>query len=344
MRLIFKALLCFCLVVSARAQLLTVTSTNLTDSSNVAVSNATVTFAPVLNTGQPASYRKGTASGQVIIKPVSATVTAGAFSLVVVDTSLTNPANICYAVMVTDNITGANLLGAGYSCVQPTTTASWCGATNCNFDAFPPNLSPMLPFVTGPVGPQGAPGGSGSVATRLTLGTDLNTITACGYYDASSPSNGPAALAGVFQKVTVVCSADTRFVTQIAYDMVGGTNASYIRNQTASSWGAWQIVSPPGMWSATGLANTFRMQVATATGCSITTATALASCVATVNFPVSEPDMSYNIVGCQIIGSSSDAALGNITAFSTTGISIKEFTLLSTTVTAGTIACLIVHN
>lgn len=100
--------------------------------------------------------------GQAIVSPVSATVTSGSFSLSVVDTSITDPANICYSVTVTDNITGNNLLGAGYRCVQPSSTATWCSGSACNFDSYPPNLSPQVISQSGPTGPAGPTGAIGA--------------------------------------------------------------------------------------------------------------------------------------------------------------------------------------
>src|ERR1017187_4193316 len=84
----------------------------------VAVTNATTTWAPVDNSGSPISARIN-GSGQRVATPVSAQVTSGAFSLVVADTALTNPSNICYLVTVTDNLTGNAELNKGFTCLQP---------------------------------------------------------------------------------------------------------------------------------------------------------------------------------------------------------------------------------
>jgi hypothetical protein len=161
-RCVYLCLMIAGLAVPVHAQYLTVSGSQLTDSSGNAISNATLTFAPVLSNGSPASFRKGTTGGQAVVTPVTANVTSGAFSLQVVDTSQTMPVNMCYAVTVTDNVTGNSLLGSGYGCVQPASTVtSWCTATTCNFDAYQPNLAALALIQTGPQGPQGATGPQG---------------------------------------------------------------------------------------------------------------------------------------------------------------------------------------
>jgi hypothetical protein len=343
MKRIIQALLCLCLYTSAGAQMITVSGSNLTDSSNAAVSNATITFAPVLPSGQATSYRKGTAGGQVIVKPVSAAVTSGAFSISVADTSLTNPANICYAVTVTDNVTGANLLGGGYGCVQPTTSASWCSSV-CNFDAYPPDLSPMLPVQAGPQGIQGVPGGPNTTATRLNA-VNMNTLTQCGTYDGSSMVNGPSAFGSNFFHWQVICTDDPTFATQIAFDMIGGTNTFYVRNETYGTWGAWQVGGPAGMWSTTGIINTVQMQVATATTstctASLTAFTAGSTCMVTVPLPVTEPDTNYREV-CTAQGDF--VAVGQVATPTTTSIPVNVFGTLTGVHVGATITCLVIHN
>lgn len=180
MKNIIKALLTLCLSASFSAsafgQMVTVSGTQLTDSSGSPVSNATITFAPSLLNGQPTSFRKGVSGGQTIIRPVTATVTSGAFSLSVADSSTTDPVNVCYNVTVTDNVTGNNLLGSGYGCVQPSTTATWCSGTACNFDSYPPNLLPQAQQQSGPQGIQGIQGIQGPIGAP-TSGVNLTPST-----------------------------------------------------------------------------------------------------------------------------------------------------------------------
>jgi hypothetical protein len=102
----------------------------------------------------------------------------------------------------------------------------------------------------------GAMGFSGPftwTTARWITGTDLNTVTACGYYDGASMKNGPAAFGSKYMRVQVVCSADAEFLNQVAYDMSeAGTNTSYIRNRNSGTWGAWQLVAAPGIVGFSG--------------------------------------------------------------------------------------------
>jgi hypothetical protein len=367
MKQIFKALLILCLSISvACAQNVSVTSANLTDVSGATVSNATITFSPVLVNGQPVSFRKGSSNGQTIIRPVSATVTSGAFTINLIDSALTSPLNICYAATVTDNVTGASLLGPGYSCVQPSSTStSWCslvGSTYvCNFDQYQPNLAPQLPIQTGPTGPPGPTGPQGpigaptsgvnlstttnqalagpittAIAYRLTAGTDVNTITACGYYDLQSPVNGPGALTA-WIKLQVVCSGDPRYVTQIAYDMYG-TNASYIRSSNAGTWDAWQLVTPFASTGALSNSVGFEESSSVLPGCAPSSA-----CVTgTGIFPVTQPDTSYQFV-CTINGNTTgQPVILTVGTKNTTFASVVFYNLSTTTaVSDGSIDCLL---
>jgi hypothetical protein len=124
----------------AQATFATVSGSNVQDSTGSKLASGTITFAPVNNAGKPLSFRAG-GSGQVISSPVNATVTNGAFSIQLADTTQTFPANVCYAVTVTNNVTGQSILGPGYSCVQM--SSSWCSQANnletCNFDSYMPN-------------------------------------------------------------------------------------------------------------------------------------------------------------------------------------------------------------
>lgn len=167
MKRIMQALLCLSLSTCAFGQMVTVLGNQIIDSTGALVSNATITFSPVLSNGNPASYRRGSGGGQAIVTPVSAPVSSGAFSLALVDSAQTSPTNICYAVIVSDNITGSSILGPGYSCVQPTSFNSWCSGGNCDFDGYQPNLKPIALTQTGPAGPIGPPGLPGPVGTPV---------------------------------------------------------------------------------------------------------------------------------------------------------------------------------
>jgi hypothetical protein len=123
----------------------TVSGSNLTDASGNKITNATISFQPCDTNGVPLSFQVNS-SGQSIKNPITSQVTNGTFSVQLADTALTHPQNICYKVTVTDNSSGANLLGAGYL-IQPS-GPTW------SFDSFIPTL-PNLPTMQ--VGPQGPP-------------------------------------------------------------------------------------------------------------------------------------------------------------------------------------------
>lgn len=134
----------------AAAQTVTVSASKLTDGGSPA--NGTIYWKPAQANGQSASYRQP-GGGIATITPLSAPVVDGAFSIVLPDTSLTNPVNVCFVVSL--YTTGGSVLGPGYGCVQPHGTAisggDWCQSGACNFDLYAPSLS------SGPtIGPAGA--------------------------------------------------------------------------------------------------------------------------------------------------------------------------------------------
>jgi hypothetical protein len=145
-----KRIFLACLLMSAvaAAQTVTVSSSSFTDSGGHPV-NGVITFQPALVNGVAASYQKG-GGGVVVAKSVTAQIVNGAFSLTLPDTTLTNPANICFVVKAAIPFTEVPLLGPGYNCVQPHGTATsggdWCQAGTCNFDLYVPNI-PALPIV-----------------------------------------------------------------------------------------------------------------------------------------------------------------------------------------------------
>jgi hypothetical protein len=136
--LLAGALACVLLAVTADAQTVTVSASYVYDGSSPA--NGTVYFAPVLATGQAASYHRpggGTAS----VTPLQAAVVNGGFTLVMPDSSLTTPSNLCFSTsLVTAN---GQVIGPGYGCVQPAANNYWCTSGVCNFDNYTPGLSPI---------------------------------------------------------------------------------------------------------------------------------------------------------------------------------------------------------
>lgn len=163
-RLINIAVAMFCACgLSLAAQTLSVTGSQIVDSTGNPVASATITFAPVDRSGNPISYRMG-GKGQTVTTAVSATVTNGSFSITLPDVAHTNPLNVCFAVVATDNLSGLSLLGRGYNCVQPSSTiTSWCNSTSCNFDNYVPAIGPFPVVQTGPQGIQG-PAGPGFIS------------------------------------------------------------------------------------------------------------------------------------------------------------------------------------
>jgi hypothetical protein len=125
---------------AAGAQTVTVQASYLYDGLNPAY--GTLTLAPVTAAGQPASYHRP-GGGQASITPLTVSVQNGAFTLTgVPDTALTIPANVCFqAILSTQN--GSQVLGPGYSCLQPTYSNSWCTAGVCSLDNFLPSIPPL---------------------------------------------------------------------------------------------------------------------------------------------------------------------------------------------------------
>src|ERR1035437_1066223 len=173
--------------------------TYLQDSTGTMVANATISFAPVNASGVPISYQVN-GHGQAIFSPVTALVTGGAFTVQLADTALTNPVNVCFAVTVTDNVSGKSVLGPGYNCVQPagsgvavTGPNAWCTAAGasggtCNFDLYIPNEAALVVTQVGPTGPACTNGntlwnGTSAPSSGLGLNGDfyLNTASSCLY-------------------------------------------------------------------------------------------------------------------------------------------------------------------
>ena len=190
-----------------------VIGTNLQDSTGALVSNATLVFSPVNATGTAISFRSQcTASGQTVSTPVQATVTGGSFSLLLPDTSLTLPVNVCFSVTAVSGVDGSNLLGPGYTCLQPASSNYWCTASVCDLDLYTPNLGALavsVPGIQGPVGPAGPTGANGpNILTTLTP-TPISGVLkgAAGYVDQAvsgtdydAPGAAAAAQAASLQK------------------------------------------------------------------------------------------------------------------------------------------------
>lgn len=122
------------------AQTDTVVSSHLTNSAGQPLSGY-VYFQPALTNGQPTWYRMP-GGGTVSSNPVQVTVTNGALSVTLPDTTQTYPSNICFVMSYPGGV-----LANGYNCLQPHTTAytasDWCQAGVCNLDNYLPGSQPL---------------------------------------------------------------------------------------------------------------------------------------------------------------------------------------------------------
>jgi hypothetical protein len=228
-----------------------VTGSNTTDSSGVKIANGTIAFAPVNSTGQAIGYQVN-GQGHAITTPVTATVTAGAFSILLADTSLTVPQNVCFSVSVTDAATKKSVLGPGYTCYQPAgygapvtsgscTAASSSAGGSCNFDLVAPNI-PSIPITQkGPLGPQGPIGPQGPTGP---IGPSAGTVIACGGVNdtsaiqtaltAASVNGGRVQLSGpkcvITARLTVTCAQGSA-CNAVWFDL--GSTAVYYNNSVA---------------------------------------------------------------------------------------------------------------
>ncbi len=185
----------------AAAQTVTVSSSSFTDSGGHPV-NGVITFQPALVNGVAASYQKG-GGGVVVAKSVTAQIVNGAFSLTLPDTTLTNPANICFVVKAAIPFTEVPLLGPGYNCVQPHGTAlsggDWCQAGTCNFDLYVPNIPALPVIVTNSSGPNIGSLGNSEVTGQTVSQGSVNLV-------GTVPQNGKY-LISYYASQHALCSA-----------------------------------------------------------------------------------------------------------------------------------------
>jgi hypothetical protein len=163
------------LVGSAAAQYTTVTASAIQDGTGATLQTGSICFDAVDPLGNEISYKAG-GGGQAVRGEVCRDVLNGAIQTTykgvakgtfqVADTTLTVPANICYAATV-KTAAGRVVLGSqpvypdspsGYDCLQPS-------GTTFNFDAYPPTLvgfaALIPPTVTGNLSVVGTLGVSG---------------------------------------------------------------------------------------------------------------------------------------------------------------------------------------
>jgi hypothetical protein len=97
----------------------TVTASNVCDGSGTKLASAIITFTPCdPETGFPTGFAI-TGGGQGVADPISTTITAGVFSVALVDCLETTPFHIGYLVQITDPNTGQQHLPSLYV-IQPT--------------------------------------------------------------------------------------------------------------------------------------------------------------------------------------------------------------------------------
>jgi hypothetical protein len=228
----------FALAGSAVAQTgtVTVSASNLTDSSGNPISNAVVYFAPVNSSGQAISYRYS-GKGQVITRASQATVTNGAFSLTLPDTSMTSPLNVCFAVTVIDNNSGNNLLGPGYGCVQPAYTAtspsSWCANGACDFDDYVPDEAGLAVIQTGPAGPGGPNCSATSPSGTCQVTGNLQPKMLDGTLYADQFSTGTGASSNGISMAVDECQNNLSYACQILAP-------AFYAQADLPNWEAWQ--------------------------------------------------------------------------------------------------------
>ena len=143
---------------------------------------------PTNSAGAPVGFQFG-GGGQGTQSQTCFAVTAGAFSAPVVDTALSNPANVCLAAQLLNPSAPPNQrLVRSWSCLQPASTGQyWCstasGVTTCNLDNYIPTDAANALVVAGPTG---ATGPQGASAITGMSGDGLGNATLTGKFTASN--------------------------------------------------------------------------------------------------------------------------------------------------------------
>jgi hypothetical protein len=156
-------------VACAAAQTERVYSALLADSAGNKLTG-TLEFTPTLSSGASTWYRMP-GGGAATNAPILAPVTSGAFSITLPDTTVTSPANICFAM----SMYGGKPI-AGYQCLQPHVTpangSDWCQSAGCDLDNYVPNLAPAptIGYV------QSVNGCTGVCTVSATAGTVAPTV------------------------------------------------------------------------------------------------------------------------------------------------------------------------
>lgn len=277
--------------IAASAQSVVLYDDSFTDSSGKPLTGI-LWVQPTLLNGTPTSYHfpgGGTTTSTAVPAPVS----SGSFSITLADTSLTFPV-ICF------NLAFNNVLGKGYSCVQPSATgqSSWCttmsDVTRCNLADYLPSSPPQTstPYVSGINGIPGAfiftgAGVSYNSATQTFTFSSSGSITYPGAGLATS--TGTAWRAPVFGDVVALfasgsCSgllkSDGTCVATSSFDAAGVAAADEsaaigtAETVAASLYAARSGATFTGTLAATALvdfsASTSPMKVPVIAGCTTT--------------------------------------------------------------------------
>jgi hypothetical protein len=232
----------------------TVSASDVQDSIGALVSNGTISFTPVNNSGTPISYRVN-GRWQAITSPVTTLVTNGAFSIQLADTSLTTPDNVCYAVTIRNNTNGKQIPGTGYGCVQPsgsgaavTSSNAWCTAAgvgfggSCDFDNYDPNLAALVTVQSGPTGP--APNLASGTVTALNNGlaptfsiTRSNSNFTLNLGIPSGPSVPVGAVQGAWSSTTKYSKGAVVTFNGQSYISLAPSNLGNEPNTRPTQWG-----------------------------------------------------------------------------------------------------------
>jgi len=159
-----------------------------------------VSFQPTLANGIAASYQMPN-GGQSISLACTTYAVAGVFSITLPDVTLTTPPDLCFKV--TAQLNGTQVLGPGYSCVQPHGTATsptdWCQAGVCNFDNYIPVLTlPQTSFPGLPGPPDMIGMWNSMVSNNITAGGSITPVAltdaAVVTWNATNPNLNAATL------------------------------------------------------------------------------------------------------------------------------------------------------
>ncbi|HEY4358231.1 MAG TPA: collagen-like protein [Acidobacteriaceae bacterium] len=237
------------------------------DATHTLIQDATIYFTPVVMSGQPASFKAGgTSQGQVAARTIQASITNGVVNVhgsagvTLADSSIASPVNICYTITATDNDTGEDLLGPGYSCVQTAANNTWCTSSVCNFDLYSPNLAALVVSQNGPTGATGPTGSTGPIgATGATGPTGVTGATGVTGPTGPTGSTGSTGATGAVGGTGLPTVADPAIATlEAAYTYPSPPTVT--TQVTGPPYGAFANQGSPGsvvVFNSASTATTF---------------------------------------------------------------------------------------